>query len=383
MIKIKKETLADGSTRWRARGVSVGRDPTTGKRRQVTITRKTKTAVEAELKRIGYQVDSGTYTPRWDGAVSEVLDDYLKSACFERADNTRVCYTGALLPARERLGKRKARSVTRQDVEDLRDWMLAEGRRRGGSRGTPLGPVSVRQTLGRLSAAFDLACQDGRLSVNPCRYVRAPSVPKRDGTTWSEAELRRFLAVADADRLAAAWRLTAYGLRRGEVCGLRWEDIDLAARTVTVCRARVLVEGRVVEKEPKSENGFRTLPLDDVLTAALQALHDRQVTEEMEAGTAYAASGYVVTDELGVPVGPDWFTNEFRRLAAKAGVSKIRLHDSRHTTNSLLAAAGVPPHIRAAWCGHTEAVNERTYTHARPEDLAAAGAALSKIIGAV
>jgi integrase len=90
----------------------------------------------------------------------------------------------------------------------------------------------------------------------------------------------------------------------------------------------------------------------------------------------------VVVDEIGAPVGLDWFSNEFRRLSASAGVPKIRLHDGRHTVNSLMAAAGVPDHVRASWCGHTIAVNVGTYTHARPEDLAVAGAALSKIIGA-
>jgi integrase len=102
----------------------------------------------------------------------------------------------------------------------------------------------------------------------------------------------------------------------------------------------------------------------------------------MEAGEAYEASGYVVVDELGAPVHPDHYSDDFQRLAARAGVPRIRLHDGRHTINSLMAAAGVPPHIRAAWCGHTVQVNESTYTHARPEDLAVAGAALSRIIGA-
>jgi len=76
---------------------------------------------------------------------------------------------------------------------------------------------------------------------------------------------------------------------------------------------------------------------------------------------------------------PRWLTDEFHRLAAVAGCPHIRLHDGRHTTNSLMAAAGIPDHIRAAWCGHTVAVNVATYTHARPEDLAMARDALAKI----
>ena len=169
-------------------------------------------------------------------------------------------------------------------------------------------------------------------------------------------------------------------MRRGEILGLRWEDsVDLAARTVTIGRARVLVDYEVIEKSPKSENGYRTLPLDDQLAAALQALRDRQVTEAMDAGDAYTDSGYVITDELGRPVHPEWFTDEFHRVAKRAGLPRIRLHDGRHTINSLMAKAGVPAHIRAAWCGHTRAVNEDIYTHARPEDMAIALAALTMI----
>ena len=91
--------------------------------------------------------------------------------------------------------------------------------------------------------------------------------------------------------------------------------------------------------------------------AALRALHKRQAAERLAAGQAYEASGYVAADELGAPVHPEWLTDEFHRVAARAGLPRIRLHDGRHTVNSLMAAAGVPDHIRAAWCGHTVAVN--------------------------
>jgi integrase len=121
---------------------------------------------------------------------------------------------------------------------------------------------------------------------------------------------------------------------------------------------------------------------DADLVAALWALRIRQATERLAAGAVYEASGYVAVDELGAPVHPEWLTDEFGRLAAAAGLPRIRLHDCRHTMNSLLAAAGVPDHIRAAWCGHTVAVNVSTYLHARPEDMVVAARALSGILGA-
>jgi integrase len=113
------------------------------------------------------------------------------------------------------------------------------------------------------------------------------------------------------------------------------------------------LRGSMGVKKPKSKRGCRTLPLDAAGVTALRALHDRQVTEAMEAGEAYSASGYIVCDELGAEVNPEWYSDESHRLRKRAGRRRIELHDSRHTANSLMADAGMPEHIRAAWCGHT------------------------------
>jgi len=385
---------ADGSMRYRFT-IDVGREPGTidpetgkrkaGKRLQRAYTFARLKDAKAERARLSNDVGRGQFVDRWQGDVNELCDAYLKWACYGKAANTALSYSDALRPVRERLGTRRAQSVTREDIEALRDWILTEGRKRGGTPGSGLSARSARLTIGRLSAAFTLAIRDRRLSANPCAYVALPALVKSARATWSEDEARRFLKVADEDRLAAAWRMTLYGARRGEVLGLRWEDdADLAAKTVTLGTVtRVLVGGQVICKDGKSANAERTLPLDGVLVAALRALRKRQLAERLEAGEAYEASGYVVVDELGQPLNPERFTDEFHRLAELAGCPRIRLHDGRHTINSLLAAAGVPDHIRAAWCGHTVAVNVATYTHARPEDMAVAAAALGKIHNAV
>jgi integrase len=349
------------------RGVSAGKWPN-GKRRLVTITGRTKKEVEAEVARVTGQVASGTYTPRWDGTVSEMIDAYLKSATFDRAANTALNYSKALLPARDRLGIRKARTVTRQDIEDLRDWVLAEGRKRGGTPGTGLGPRSVRLTIGRLSAAFVQAIQDNRLSSNPCQYVRLPSVGQREDTTWTEEQLQRFLTAAAADRLAACWLLSALGLRRGELLGLKWTDMDLDAGTITIVRSRVLADYKVIEKSPKSRRSVRVLPLFEPVTAALAALQAVQMGELDAAGAAYANSGYVAADELGRPLHPERYSDEFARLCRETGLPKIRLHDSRGTMNGILERAGVAESLRAAWLGHTVAVNKTSYMP-KPKDL--------------
>lgn len=156
-----------------------------------------------------------------DGAERRRLDEYLVGATRGRRGSTKVSYREAFRPVRERLGNRKLQSITKADVENLVDWMLTSGRKRGGKPGTGLGPRSVRLTLGRLKAAFEMAVDEGRLVRNVVRLVTPPEYKPKERDIWSKAEVRKFLRTAAQTRLHAAWRLSLYGLRRGEVLGLR------------------------------------------------------------------------------------------------------------------------------------------------------------------
>jgi len=194
--------------------------------------------------------------------VSQYLDEYLTCATRNRRESTKANYRDALKPVRARLGDRPLQSITRADVGQLVDWMLTSGRKRSGKPGTRLGARSVRLTLGRLKAAFEMAVDEGKLVRN---VVKPPGYEPSKRDVWSQAEVRAFLRRATSDRLHAAWRLSLYGLRRGEVLGLRWLDVDLKARTLTVGQARVPVDCKVRVEPPKSRNSKRTLPLDDAL----------------------------------------------------------------------------------------------------------------------
>lgn len=210
-------------------------------------------------------------------------------------------------------------------------WIETSGRRRGGKPGTGLGPRSVRLTLGRLTAAFEMAVLEGLLPRNVTKLVKPPKYAPAPRSTWSAEEVRKFLDKAKTDRLHAGWRLSPYGLRRGEVLGLRWQkDIDFGSfaepcrahtkpwcvdcygtgstykpATIRVQQARVLVEGTTQVVPPKSRNGFRTLPLDVTAASALHHLKVAQNAERLAAGKAYTNSGYVVVGELGEPVHPE------------------------------------------------------------------------------
>lgn len=386
-VKIEKVILADGKTvRYRARGVSVGKDPVTGKRMQRTISGAKKKDVEAEVTRIGAAVDKGVYTRPWNGTLSEVLDSYLREAAKGKEASTRAAYRHALRIPRERLGHRRALSITRDDIRDLVDFAAGQGRVRGGKPGTALSLATVRMMLTQLSAAFEQAIDDEKLARNPCRKVKADGAPSAPRDPWSEDDVQKFIAASSGDRLAACWLLSLLGLRRGEVTGLRWADVSLTEGTISIENTRVTVGGQIVEKGPKSKRGRRTLPLFEPVTGVLELLYKAQLAERDAAGAAYAVGsiedGYVCADETGQPMNPQTYSDSFTRLCREAGLRRIRLHDCRHSTNSLLEHLGVSDSIRAAWFGHTIAVNRSTYTHASSADLAVISGALGGIFTA-
>jgi hypothetical protein len=129
------------------------------------------------------------------------------------------------------------------------------------------------------------------------------------------------------------------------------------------------------------------LPLFEPVTGALEALYATQAAERDAAGSAYRADvdgNYVAVDELGEPMYPERLSDEFGRLAVLAKVPKCRLHDTRGSVNSLLERLGVADSLRAAWLGHTIAINRSAYLGApRPEELAVISTALGAIFKAV
>ena len=168
----------------------------------------------------------------------------------------------------------------------------------------------------------------------------------------------------------------------GKSLGLRWADVDLKAKTLTVVQARVLVDYKVRIEEPKSHNGKRTLPLDDDLVMAL----DRPA---QAAGSGKRAGGQQLPEpgsptSTGTPLGtstssptswasrstPSGTPTSSAACSSAPGLRKITLHDSRHTTLSLMEKAGMPISIVSKWAGHYDAsFTMKTYVHASDEDL--------------
>lgn len=351
---ITRVTLDDDTVRWRVR-VSAGTDPGTGKRRWVNGTFGTLKEAKELHGRVTSERSRGTLIVPRKLTVTQYLDEWFEGATRNARPSTISSYKGALDPVRKCLGARKLQELSKADVEGLVSWMLTEGRRRGGKAGTGLGPRSVQLTLGRLTAALDVALEEGLIVRNVAKLVTAPTYVPAERAAWTAEQVKTFKAKTSATRLYVCWLLAFYGLRRGEMCGLTWDDLNIQAKEVRVAilRTRTLVEGRIVEGPPKTKSSIRTLPVPDVeLVAALRRLKTTQAAERLAAGEAYEDRGHLVVDELGLPVHPEWLSEEFERERKRAGLARIVLHGTRHTSATLLDEEGVPESDNALWHGH-------------------------------
>lgn len=394
---IKKITLKNGKTRYRF-VADIGRDPQTGKRKQVTLTFDRLKDARVELGKIRHQVAAGTYIAPAKTTLNELMDMWLTTATRDVEEATRANYGTALRPIREFMGERRIQTLTESDVEALVDWMLTSGRKRGGKAGTGVGARSVRLTLGRLRAALSLAVRRQLVVRNvaadvtiPREARKAAAAKKAERKPWEEPEVRGFVAGIKADRLYAVMLLSLLGLRPAEVCGLRWEDVDLKAGTVTIGNTRTIVyikeEKRgsrkaIVEKDAKSESGNRTLPLPAPVAAALKAFHKTQAAERLAAGEAHQGSGYVLVDELGRPMDTAMLRRRAYKLMDTSGVRRTRLYDARHACLSWMANNGVPDVVVSAWAGHSDlGFTKRHYIHSDPQSLKAGSDKLAELLG--
>jgi len=201
---------------------------------------------------------------------------------------------------------------------------------------------------------------------------------------WSPEQLRTFLGHVRGDRLYAAWLLFATtGMRRGEIAGLRWPDVDLDAGRVSPRRPRVVVSYEVLVSEPKTAKGRRSIALDPVTLAALREHRLRQLEDRLAVGPRWQDSGLVFTWPDGRPLHPERFSRWFEQHARAAGLPKIRLHDGRHSYATAALAAGVPAKVVSVRLGHANiAITMDTYSHVLPGlDEQAAGTVARLILG--
>ncbi|MGO9386257.1 MAG: tyrosine-type recombinase/integrase [Mycobacterium sp.] len=353
-----------------------------GRRKQLRKRYKTEREARAALDAVRGDVAKGTYVHPSKVTLAQACEDWLASK-HGLKPSTLHGHRVNLAPALAELGEVEVQKLSKRHIDDLVTAL------RAGGLDSPTGksrkswsPRSVNYMLGLLTAVLRDQMQQGHVVRNVAELVdRIPADPKPPDT-FIPAELQAVLAHIDGDRYAIAWQLALTGLRRGEVAGLRWSDIDLAARTLQISSTRLRFGKHLVEDTPKSRASRRTLPIPDHLAAALRAARAIQAADRLALGEDYEASGYVVVDECGAALSPHALTSRWARMLKAAGVRHIRFHDARHTCGTLMHLQDVPIAVISAWLGHaSKAFTMSTYVHSQPEALTLAAQSFNSVVG--
>lgn len=335
----------------------VGRDPVTGCEKYKTRTyRGGKRAAEAELARFVTEVSGGGHGAG-DTTLSELIQRWLELVRDDLSPSTVRGYERIIRsyidPSVGKIHLNKLRT-------DQLDSFYAQLREAGGANGTPLAPATVRQTHAVIRRALNQAHRWGWIASNPAALASPPRVRTRPVSPPDPSEVLRLIDEAekvDPDMACFLLLAATTGARRGELCALRWTDIDLEHGSALI--ARSLVEGQgseLIEKDTKT-HASRRVALDDASIGELERQHERSLQRAASCRSSLRKSAHVFSlDPDGRrPWVPNEVTKRFIRIRKSVSLESVRLHDFRHFTATRLLAEGVPVRTVSGRLGHANA----------------------------
>jgi integrase len=291
-----------------------------------------------------------------------LLDRWLRGIRREVADSALSNYSTIVATyVVPRIGDVRLSRLSTRQVDQLYADLLENGARDG----RPLSATTVGQVHRTLRRAFNDAVRWGLINANPVTAAKVPRPTPRMLSIWTPEQSTLFLESVRTDRLFALWLVALHtGMRRGELAGLRWRDVDLVSGKVSIVLQRTTDGFRVVLVEPKA-GSRRVVQLAAEVVVRLRAHRDRQAAEREGLGLGLPGpDDAVFADEAGQAYHPQRLRVMFGRASERAGLPVIRLHDLRHTMATTALTAGIHPKIVQERLGHTTvAMTLDTYSH--------------------
>ena len=344
-------------------------DPVTGKRRSKYESFKgTKKEASKRLNQLLYERDNGTYIEPNKVTVGEFLNQYL----LDHAQNTVGAKTFEryseivekhLSPA---LGTLNLKQLSPLHIQNYMSEAMKSGRRNGKGG---LSAQTVKHHYRVLHAALEKAIKWRLIPVNPARAVDAPKPEHKEMVILTKMELATLLKAIQSSKYHMLIFLTAYtGLRRGEVCALRWSDINLENCVLTVNQSLERTkEGGLRFKEPKTKRGHRNITLPKTIVQSLRKHRLEQDQERLKLGLGRDNKSLVFANPDGSAIDPRNVTCRFKEIVKGLDITKISFHGLRHTHISHMLMDGVHVKVVSERAGHSAiSVTYDKYCHVIP-----------------
>jgi integrase len=349
-----------GKHSWRI-GVDLGRDENGKRRRQFETVNGTKAEAQRKLRELVSTVENGLFVPATRATVGEFMQQWLRdyaqtNTCPRTAEGYRGNVRRYITP---KLGSIPLAKLAPRHIQGLYSDMLGRG----------LSPRTVLQTHRVLRQALSHAVKWGLIMHNAGDAVFPPRPRHTEMQALDADAVQTLLQATSGSPYGHIIFLAVYtGLRRGELAALKWSDIDLKNRALSVNRALVRITGEgLQESEPKTARSRRLVSLPPGAVILLSGLKSRQKDRHEVAGRGWSETGYVFCDTAGKPVHPDLVSHAFNRAIKKAGLPPVRFHDLRHTHATLMLKQGVQPKIVSERLGHSStAITMDIYSHVLP-----------------
>lgn len=328
--------------------IDVGKDPVTGKRKQASFGPfRTKTEAKKELLKIKNQVDDGSY-------FKESTEDF--SMFMERWFNTSYKRTVEITTAKSReyvirnhimkyFQHKKINEITTFDIDSFYVDKLDSG----------YSGAYIRQMHNLLNQAFDQAVRWSLVKVNPVKNAKPPKVKSEEKITWTVDEVNRFLNLIKDSSMEIPYLLAIFtGMRRGEVLGLKWDDVDFENKKIRIKRSLCFVSGKgLIFKEPKTKKSKRQISISQHVVNVLKKHKQKQEFQKEKLGVQYQDNNLIVCTDDGKPLDPRNLLRQFYRLIEEANVPRISFHDLRHTHATILMQQGENPKVVSERLGHS------------------------------